>query len=303
MQKLKLQFTIQHAAIILAAYLLLFVTIPVHAASFFVQYPKQVIHTGETFEVGIMMDAEGDFVNAIEGTITFTKNLAVRDIIDGVSFVPLWVKRPKLDIGDISFAGVIPGGYQGGIGPYWKGPRAGVLMRLRFEAKESGPARLRISIDNLLRNDGNGTAIKPKIENMNIYISDGPALSGIITDVKTNIDITPPEPFKPLIIQDQNIFDGKYALIFETQDKGSGIYYYQAREGKNDFVVAESPHLLTDQQLHSAIEVKAVDRAGNIRVEKISVTYPLFFQQKYSMWFILIGISFLFLRFIFKKYF
>lgn len=281
----------------------IFATRTADAATFFVQYPNQVIHAGEVFEVSVMMDAEGNSINAVEGAITYTENLALRDIIDGVSFVPLWVKRPKLDIGNISFAGIIPGGYNGDIGPYWKGFRAGTLMRLRFEAKKSGPARLHIVVDNLLLNDGKGTAIKPKIQNMDMYISDGFARSGVIADTKSKADIAPPESFKPVVIQDKNIFDGKYALIFETQDKDSGVYYYQVREGNSDFILAESPYLLSDQTLRSAVEVKAVDRAGNIRIEKVFGTYLLFSLQKSIIWFILIGIGFLFLRFVFRKLF
>ncbi|MBI5005416.1 MAG: hypothetical protein HZC03_02335 [Candidatus Lloydbacteria bacterium] len=302
MQKEKLQFKIKNIAIDLVACFLLLVAIPAHAASVFVEYPTQVIHTREVFEVNIMVDTDGDYINAIGGGISFSKNLASRDIIDGVSFVSLWVKRPQLDTSNISFAGIVPGGYRGDIGPYWKGTRAGTLMRLRFEAKEAGPAWLRISIDNMLLNDGNGTAIKPQIENMNVYISDGPARNDIV-GIKTEIDTTPPEPFAPTIIQNQSVFDGKYALIFETQDKGSGVYYYQVREGGNDFVVAESPYLLIDQKLQSAVEVKAVDREGNIRVEKISATYPLVSPQKYFIWSIIVVIGFLFLRFVFKKIF
>jgi len=65
--------------------------------------------------------------------------------------------------------------------------------------------------------------------------------------------------------------------VFGTQDKGSGIDHYEVAESDNPFVNeanlvwrrAESPELLQDQSGRSTVYVKAVDRDGNVRIEKV----------------------------------
>ena len=105
------------------------------------------------------------------------------------------------------------------------------------------------------------------------------------------IDTTPPEPFKPEIGRDPSIFGGKYFLSFAATDKTSGVdhyevielpykkifgflpsnKYYSESEINKEWKKAKSPYLLKDQKLMSLIKVKAVDKAGNERVEEI---YP-----------------------------
>jgi hypothetical protein len=98
------------------------------------------------------------------------------------------------------------------------------------------------------------------------------------------IDSTPPECFEPEIGREPTMFEGNNFLSFATIDKMSGIDHYEVMEAKMHSILykliqkektqewksVESPYLLEDQSLSSKILVKAVDKAGNIRVvEKI----------------------------------
>jgi hypothetical protein len=80
------------------------------------------------------------------------------------------------------------------------------------------------------------------------------------------------------------MFNGKYYITFETKDKQSGIAYHEISEKPINFIFlakpdiknlsfkkAESPYVLEDQSLRSYVVVKAVDKAGNERVE---ILYP-----------------------------
>lgn len=92
------------------------------------------------------------------------------------------------------------------------------------------------------------------------------------------VDSTPPEPFKLEIGKDPSMFDGKYFLSFSATDKSSGIDHYEVfEERKKTFgkeIAAKwqrvaSPYVLKDQELKSIIRVKAIDRAGNERIEEL----------------------------------
>ena len=98
--------------------------------------------------------------------------------------------------------------------------------------------------------------------------------SGKVT-FRAMIDTTKPEEFKPEIGRDPAIFEGKYFLSFATVDKMSGIDHYEiieTRDKKQDiWKKVESPYLLEDQSLQSKILVKAVDKAGNERISKMTL--------------------------------
>ena len=118
-----------------------------------------------------------------------------------------------------------------------------------------------------------------------------------------------PESFTPLMGSNPDIFNGKYFLVFNTVDKQSGIDHYEIQESlrkggdESKWIRAESPHQLSDQTLRSFIIVKAVDKAGNFRIETLSLGNPQQFYQSIMFWviIILILIGFLFLKKKFKN--
>ena len=142
-----------------------------------------------------------------------------------------------------------------------------------------------------LLNDGTGTETNTTISNLQFVISgQGPASQPAVVETK---DIDIPESFEPMVASDPAIFDGKYFLVFVTQDKGSGIDHYEVREGREPFVVAESPYLLQDQNLHKKIAVKAVDRSGNERLITLPPQKPLPWYENYIILAILIIMVFI----------
>jgi hypothetical protein len=72
----------------------------------------------------------------------------------------------------------------------------------------------------------------------------------------------------------------RWMVLFATQDKGSGMDHYEVREVDpllpwwgSGWHVAESPYLLEDQTLRSAVYVRAYDNDGNVREESLAATY------------------------------
>ena len=75
------------------------------------------------------------------------------------------------------------------------------------------------------------------------------------------------------------MFEGKWFVVFNTQDKQSGIDHFEVQENrgaKPDYTkwkTAVSPYLLEDQDLKSYIFIKAVDKAGNSVLEILPPKY------------------------------
>lgn len=78
------------------------------------------------------------------------------------------------------------------------------------------------------------------------------------------IDTTQPEPFTPQLSKD--VVPGKLALVFQAEDRTSGIARYEVQEGSGAFQSATSPYTVSDVHQRSALTVRAYDQAGNVRV-------------------------------------
>ena len=284
MQNSKLQFKIQNYFIgVLIAFLLLTFTRPVFAAELFFEAKNREFTQGEEFLVSIFLNSLEESINAAEGRVLFPENLLeVKEIRDGNSIITFWIERPKIEqLGIIGFSGIIPGGYQ---------ETKGFLLSVVFRAKASGNGAIEIRDAKVLLNDGEGTSTDVKISNFQFSIfKEAPISQTPILEIK---DTDPPEYFKPEIAQSPEIFDGKYFLVFATQDKGSGIDHYELCEGsKKKCVIAESPYLLQNQKLDQQIFVKAVDKSGNERVIMLPPQKPLPWYKNYAILAILIIIG------------
>jgi len=114
---------------------------------------------------------------------------------------------------------------------------------------------------------------------------------------------TPPEAFTPEVGKDESLFNGQWFVAFSTEGKGTGISSYEVAERApgifwslfpEAWKSAESPYLLTDQSLGSVIDVKAVDAAGNVRLETLAPRNPRPLYENGAFWIILISIFLLY---------
>jgi hypothetical protein len=187
-------------------------------------------------------------------------------------------------------------------------------LSLAVTKKASGSSTIEIHDVKVLLNDGEGTPASIKISPFQFLISqEVPSAPQMVKTVK---DIDPPEDFKPEIAQSPEMFDGKYFLVFATQDKSSGIDHYEILEKeqcgslrglikKEKWQVVESPYLLKDQNLRSYIFVKAIDKAGNEKVETLAPQKPLLWYENYSfLGIIILGIIVIYLirKILWKRY-
>jgi len=228
----------------------------------------------DTFIVEIKVDTEGECINTIEANLNFSQDiLKAVDFSQGNSILILWVKVPAIDqdLGSISFAGGIPGGYCGRIPG--DPETSNLLGKIIFGVpslitEEENLAEVKfLDTSQVLLNDGLGTKTELTTEG---------AVFKILTEVlepskdewqeEIEKDVILPESFEIEIHQTPAIFEGKHFITFFTTDKQTGLDYYEVKEGKRDWKEVESPYLLEDQNLQSIIKVKAVDKAGNERI-------------------------------------
>jgi len=281
-QKIILNFALPFCILIFA----FCISQKVIAAELFFEARNQEFTQGEEFLVNVFLNTEGESINAVEGKIVFPDIVELKEIRDGNSIINFWIERPKVEqAGIIGFSGIIPGGYQ---------ETKGFVFSVVFRAKASGSGTIEIREAKVLLNDGKGTPANLSISNFQFSISkEVLTTQPPVPEIK---DLEPPENFKPEIASDPTIFEGKWFLVFATQDKGSGIDHYEISETKRKTIretdakwtEVESPYLLKDQKLRSYIYVKAIDKAGNERVIMLSPRYPLKWYEKWEIWVIII---------------
>ena len=246
---------------------------------------------GKNFEVILFVNTEQENLNAFEGKVTFPNALLdLKEIRDGNTIVNFWIEKPKAQDGAIVFSGVTPGGFKGS---------SGLIFSAIFEAKKEGVAKFEVKDARILRNDGTGSAAVLSMIPLEVVISKEARIE--IPAIQKIEDREQPELFVPEIARDESISNGKWFIVFATQDKASGVDYYEVRESRQKILTffsrwraAESPHVLKDQELRSYIFVKAVDKTGNERIVKLSPQNSLRWYENYENWIILIVIAVVF---------
>jgi len=252
----------------------------------------QEVGVDQQLKVDLILNTESKEINAIEGNIVFPLDLLeLKEIRDGNSIINFWVDKPQMDAnintnkGGIRFSGITPSGYLG---------ERGLILLMVFTAKKEGRAIVQITGGKTLLNDGKGTAANLTTSSLSLaVISESISVPSRITALP---DTEPPEIFKPEIAKDAELFNGKYFLVFATQDKGSGVAAYAIHESTRikklidtkSWAEAESPYVLKDQELRSYIYVKAVDKAGNERIALLEPRYPMKWYENYENWIIII---------------
>jgi hypothetical protein len=259
--------------IIIIILFLLLIPLPGRAAVLYLEPSEGEYYQRDTFIVKLKIDTEGECINTVDANLSFSQDiLEAIDFSKGSSILIIWLKEPTLEqnTGRVSFAGGIPGGYCGKL-PGDLG-ESNLLGKIIFKAKEFQGERFSAKVNFLessqaLLNDGFGTPAKLKTKEAIITI-----LSGITETPKKEWqeelekDIIPPEPFEIELSKDPSVFEGKNFITFATNDKQTGIDYYEVQEGWKDWKKAESPYLLENQRLTSIIKVRAIDKAGNERI-------------------------------------
>jgi len=272
--------------IFLISALLIFST-PAKAADFLFNSQTIEIHKNDEIKIDFFVDAKENSINAISGQLIMPVDyIFVKDIYTGESGINLWIEKPELKNNTIDFSGIVPNGFTGKIN----------IFSLIIKAEKIG--NIQINPNNLraLMNDGNGSDDYTDASKLAINIISETA--ELPTEIHLE-DAEPPDFFQIEIIQNDLLYNGKYALIFHTEDKQSGISHYNILEQRQyeflgikyrfgQWKRADSPYLLSDQKLKSLIEVVAIDNLGNERNSTLPATNPIKWYENIIFWSIIL---------------
>lgn len=240
-----------------------------HAASLYLDPDSASYGPGDTFMVAVRVDNEDECINAGEIHISYPKTaLRAVDVSRGDSMFTLWIEEPQIDHGKgaVHFAGGVPGGYCGRI----QGDPAlsNVLGRIVFTVIQTDDKKAAIDLlpqSALYLNDGLGTQAILKTSGTQVTLL--PEAKGINNPwlEEVNNDDIPPDPFTVETHETEGVFGGRRYIVFTTVDKQSGIDHYEIFE-KDIWKTITSPYPLRYQIFPQAIQVRAVDKAGNTRL-------------------------------------
>lgn len=245
-----------------------------YAATLYLEPQTQDVHIGDTFIIEIRLETQ-EVINAVEVNLSFSTDiLQALDFSTAGSALTVWAQAPAFDQaqGLFSFVGGVPGGLSGDL----------YLGKIIFSVVPRDiprdSTRVVFKDDSMvLLNDGQGTLADLEIQRADIEIlAQAPEIVQDQWQKQIDQDTTPPEPFQLYISQDISERKSQYFIIFSTIDKQTGIDYYEVREGDTNWQRAKGPYVLTDQELKGIIQVKAVDKAGNERIEIIEPEKKLF---------------------------
>lgn len=256
--------------LILIAILIVF-TIPlkVSAAHLYFRMAKKTYRTGESGFVTLNLDTQRKTANAVSATISFDPNLIqITDISTDKTIFNMWVQSPVIDniAGTISFKGVI-------FNPAFKGD-PGRLIGFDFMAQVSGSFPFSLANFQVLANDGKGTPLSTTEVSKTISIT---GLNGKVPSSQINQkkDTTPPSSNTITVLPRQS--DAILPTIrAKATDAKSGIAFYEVWANGKMLTHATSLESFKLKNLKvgkNSIEVKAFDKAGNVRSDKISVLY------------------------------
>ncbi len=238
------------------------------AASVYFDVEDREVGTTGPFTVKVFLDSALP-VNAVTVVLDLPPSVELVDYSDGNSVINLWVERPAQKDNQLSFSGLIPGGFQG---------QDAKLIELNLKTDKAGPISIGVNAASIAYQN-NAEATAEKVTGKVLVLT---AVSGKENISMLDEDTVDPESFKPEIVQLETESGLFWAVAFTTQDKGTGIESYEVLESKKKFDIteseineqsweeAQSPHILKDQKLKSYIYILATDKGGNKAIEVIS---------------------------------
>ncbi len=198
------------------------------AASLFVTPRSGSFEVGDTFSVGIVVEANDTAFNAVSGKLTFpADSVEVVSLSKASSVISLWVQEPTFSNsgGTVSFEGIV-------LNPGYKGSNARIIT-VQFRAKKEGTVPIAFSSSEVLANDGVGTSILTATGKGSYTISAKTTpvtpLDELEDDEPTTVTSVAPEgtPSAPQVLSDTHIVE-------QWSNKTTGLF----RFGVDDEVTA-----------------------------------------------------------------
>lgn len=255
-------------------FLLILFSLDAHtfAARVLLDVPTTAATNGEPFAVTISLDGEGQVLSSVKGELSFSSQLfEIQDIITRGSIVPLWVIQPKQSNSYeesgrtiISFAGIMPGGFDGVRSPYYSGVKPGEVLIVTLLPKKKGTDTVLLDKTELHLFDNKGTTIPTTSVSSIISVPDQSIAYNPITRPFTlgeSYTLVAHVDRDPLIMnnawylsvtEDESVRPIKKIYAVETSE-----YDPQALKD-SDWQEVENTHKLIDQSRSKYIQIKVL---------------------------------------------
>ena len=223
---------------------------------------------GDTFIARVRLHTD-ECVNAASVEVKYPANLLKAvDFSRGSSILSLWVGEPKLDTehGSVSFSGGIPGGYCGRVAG--DPVISNILGKIVFTVQDAGSGEANIDFapsSSVLLHDGQGTPAELSMQGAHLSLVSIAQYTSNPWVEEVAADDIPPDAFDVEVHSTRGVLGGNYYIVFSTVDKQSGLDHYEVYE-RERWKRIDSPYKLRDQSLQEAIQVRAIDKAGNERI-------------------------------------
>ncbi len=211
----------------------------------------------------LSLNAGDDLFNVVEATITLEGNgVRVLETAIGNSIASFWTQRPTLDGNQVQFSFMTPGGVGGDGLP---------VLSVIASVPPSSSVSVTTHDSAIYRHDGEGTKV---VVPDAVLTYDNVSTKEKVAE--TIIDTRAPEPFTPLIT-DEPLISTEPTIVFQTQDKQSGIDHYEFYASSvaltdeqlsqiDNWTRIESPYSLPEHIVARHVYIKAVDKGGNVRI-------------------------------------
>lgn len=250
--------------------LVIFITKDAHAAKLRFEPALAEYKVGDSFEVRMVLDTEGQEINAAEVVIIVPDLLVIKGVAKSQSFVQLWIQEPSFTLNSVKFSGGVPGGVK---------LKNGLIGKVTFEAKAAGQGAVALDpLSAVFLNDGLGTKENLVLEEGAGFFSVRSKKQGEENEHLTagdKQDRRKPKSFNLEIADDPRVFGGKKFVSFFTTDRDSGISRYEVKVGDGVYQIAQSPYLVDELPARTVIRVRAYDSDDNYRES----VYPGFWKR------------------------
>ncbi len=165
----------------------------VEAATLFASSPTTQVKSGDSFDVTVRVDSQGQSFNAAQATVQFPKDLLQIKSVDftsAASAFNFWVEEPTFSntAGTLNFIGGATNGLNGAAIP---------LLKITFVSKNSGNAVVSLNDGAITAADGSGTNILSSVQPVRIMVLTtvlGAAQPSSVTTTTTTPVATPAAP-------------------------------------------------------------------------------------------------------------
>jgi len=216
------------------------------------------VGAGNQIVVQVTLTTDTAAINAVEGSIQVPDGVRIDGLDTAGSAFPLWVEYPELIVADskITFSGGVPRGITQDTNA--------LLFTIRAHADVPGSYPFVVEYADAYRSDGKGTKEETRLDGVSVAVDESDGFNKIAKGTETTALVVD-------VGQDETLFGGRTFISFYGGDAGSGVAYYEVREGWwRATERAERYYVLKDQKQSSAVRVTAVSTDGT----KTTVVLP-----------------------------